>query len=362
MRTRKGARTAMLALLGVLGIGLASGAAGSAAPARTDFALGVSPAAQSVWQGQSTAYTVTTTARDGFTGTVSLNATGKPAGATTAFTPATIALSTSVSSRTATLMVGTGTSTPTGTYNLTISAASGSLSHTTSVLLTVNRARPPTLALSASPSSNTVPAGSTAAYTVAINRTNFTGPVTIAVATASGISASVRPNPTSNNSTTVQLTTSPSTKDGIYPVEIAGWAAAAGTIEYASTQVSLVVSTPKGKPFTISGNLTGTLAPGVPARPLNLTLINPNNQKLSITNLAVTVSGTSSCGPANFAVTQYSGSYPLNLAANQTATLTQLGVPTSALPTVGMRDLSTNQDACKGVTVNLVYSGTGQGA
>jgi hypothetical protein len=136
----------------------------------------------------------------------------------------------------------------------------------------------------------------------------------------------------------------------------------AGGAAGSAAKADSALGTPKGKTFTISGNLTGTLAPGVLARPLNLTLTNPNHQRLSITNLTVTVGGAGVCGPTNFAVTQYRGSYPLNLAADQTATLTQLGVPTSALPTVGMRDLPTNQDACKGVTVKLGYAGTGGGA
>ncbi|HJP79773.1 MAG TPA: hypothetical protein VJ914_36210 [Pseudonocardiaceae bacterium] len=356
MRMRKGARTAMLALLGVLGIGLAVSAAGSAAPARPDFALTASPASQTVRQGQSTSYTVTATTSGSFTGNVSLAATGKPPNTTTTFSPATL----TPAKRTALLTVATAPQTPLGTYNLTITGTSGALSHSISLRLTVN----PPLALSVSPATVTVPAGSTATYTIAITRTNVTGPVGIAVSSGlpPGVTSSLQPNPTTGNSSTLTLTVATSTKDGSYPV---GLVARAATGEFAYTQTQLVVSTPKSRNFTISGNATGALAPGVPPQPLNLTLANPNNQKLAISNLTVTVSRTSAgtaCGPANFVVTQYRGSYPLNLAGRQTASLAQLGIASSAFPTVGMLDLPTNQDACQGATVNLVYSGSGQGA
>jgi hypothetical protein len=124
-------------------------------------------------------------------------------------------------------------------------------------------------------------------------------------------------------------------------------------------------STPKSKTFTISGSLSGQLAPGAPDRPLNLVLSNPNNQSLALTNVTVTVHHTSagaSCDAANFAVTQYRGPYPVTITANRTASLSQLGLPSSAWPQIRMLDLPKNQDTCKNVTLALAYSGTGQGA
>jgi hypothetical protein len=360
---RKGARTVVLALLGVLGIGLAFSAAGSAAPAKPDFALTASPASQALRQGQSTSYTVTATASGSFTGNVSLTATGKPASTTATFSPATL----TQSARTATLTVSTTTQTPVGSYSLTITGTNGNLSHTIAVHLTVDPVLVASLALSVSPATATVPAGSAATYTVAVNRTNFTGAVGIAVSGGlpSGVTSALAPDPTTGTSSTLTLTVGSSTKDGTYTIGVVGWAVTNGTIKFAYSQAQLVVSTQKNSGFTISGNVTGALAPGVAPQPLNLTLTNPSNQKLAISSLTVTVSGTSAgaaCGPANFVVTQYRGGYPLNLAGRQTASLSQLGVAVSAFPTVGMLDLPTNQDACKGVTVNLVYSGSGQGA
>jgi hypothetical protein len=131
--------------------------------------------------------------------------------------------------------------------------------------------------------------------------------------------------------------------------------------------VTLVITT-KGKDFSISGDVSGLLAPGV-SRPLNLTLTNPNNQAVAISNLTVTVQNVSKaaqapngpCTGADYAVTQYSGPYPLSVPANGSASLSTLSVAQSKWPQVRMVDTASNQDGCKGATVTLAYSGSGQG-
>src|SRR5207253_6673015 len=96
--------------------------------------------------------------------------------------------------------------------------------------------------------------------------------------------------------------------DGTYSLYlVASGQNPAGTTQYAYANVQLVLTT-TGKPFTISGNLSGLLAPGV-TRALDLTLTNPNNKPVSITNLTVTVqsvtrttyavSHNQPCGPAD---------------------------------------------------------------
>jgi hypothetical protein len=135
---------------------------------------------------------------------------------------------------------------------------------------------------------------------------------------------------------------------------------------YASVQFAVVSS---GKAFTISGDTTSPLAPGV-SQPIGLTLSNPNSQSLSVTNLSVTISSitrTSTavaqglpCTAADFAITQYSGPYPLAIPAGS-ASLSSLGIPSSQWPKISMLDTSANQDGCKGVSLVLAYSGSGQG-
>ncbi|UUL77431.1 hypothetical protein NG819_08200 [Pseudarthrobacter sp. Fe7] len=56
------------------------------------------------------------------------------------------------------------------------------------------------------------------------------------------------------------------------------------------------------------------------------------------------------CSAADFAVTQYSGPYPLAVPAGSSS-LSGLGVAQQAWPRVGMLDSSANQDGCKGATI-----------
>ncbi|HTD25182.1 MAG TPA: thaumatin family protein [Terriglobales bacterium] len=102
-----------------------------------DFTISATPSSQSVVQGNSTTYTVSVGALNGFTGTVSLGASGLPSGSNASFNPASIS-----GSGTSTLTVTTATSTPAGNYTLTITGTSGSLSHPANVTLTVTGTPP----------------------------------------------------------------------------------------------------------------------------------------------------------------------------------------------------------------------------
>ncbi len=98
-------RTALVSL----GILVVLGIAGMALPAtaKAGFALQISPASQSVPQGQSAGYTVTTTATGGFTGSVSYSVSGLPKGVTGAFSPTSATLSSGTPSRSSVLSVTT---------------------------------------------------------------------------------------------------------------------------------------------------------------------------------------------------------------------------------------------------------------
>ena len=87
-----------------------------------DFAVSATPSSQNVTQGNSTSYTVNVASSGGFAGTVGLSVSGLPQGATATFNPTSI--TTSGSSM---LSVSTLNSTPVGSYPLTITATSGSL-------------------------------------------------------------------------------------------------------------------------------------------------------------------------------------------------------------------------------------------
>src|SRR6202035_5567962 len=107
-----------------------------------------------------------------------------------------------------------------------------------------------------------------------------------------------------------------------------------GHNQYAYASVQFVLKT-TGSRFTISGNLSGLLAPGI-TTPLDLVLANPNRKPLSVTNLTVTVQSVTrtttaiahnlACTPADYTVAQYSGPYPLTVPDNGNASLSGLGV------------------------------------
>ncbi|MEA2192312.1 MAG: hypothetical protein QOI73_2433 [Solirubrobacteraceae bacterium] len=112
-------------------------------------------------------------------------------------------------------------------------------------------------------------------------------------------------------------------------------------------------------PFSITGDLATNLSPGVGA-PLDLVLTNPHDFDLRITALSVSVRGATTnpgcSGEAGYGVAQFAGTYPVVLAPGSSR-LSALVPDSSLWPQVSMRNLPTNQDACKGAVITLDYSG-----
>jgi hypothetical protein len=102
---------------------------GSATPS---FTLSASPTTNSVALGNNGSYTLTVGALNGFSGSVGLSVSGLPTGVTATFTPATVS---GAGTSNLVLMVGAGTAP--GTYALTVTGSSGSLSQTASLNLVV---------------------------------------------------------------------------------------------------------------------------------------------------------------------------------------------------------------------------------
>src|SRR5207302_671131 len=124
----------------------------------------------------------------GFTAAVTFSVSGLPAGAAGSFTP-------NPATGAATLAVTTNASTPAGTYPLTLTGVSGTLTHTTAVSLTVNV--PPDFTLSATPPSHTVVQAAPTRRSSALNPTGgFTAAVTFSVSgLPAGAAGSFTPNP-----------------------------------------------------------------------------------------------------------------------------------------------------------------------
>ena len=196
----------------------------------TGFILGTVPSTRTITPGSTTTLDVTISPTGGFADPVSLSVSGLPSDATASFSenPATTS---------STLTITTTAATPLGTYPLTITGVSGSLTHTVTATLIV---LVPDFAISATPASRTVLLGASATYSVVISPTGgFADPVTLGAGGLPANSTAVfSPNP-ANGSSTLTITTSANTPAGSYPVTITG---VSGSLTH-SASVTLVAWT-----------------------------------------------------------------------------------------------------------------------
>jgi hypothetical protein len=343
----------------------ASGLFAASQSSKPGITLQISPASQSIQRGQAAGYVVSATSTGGFSGTVGLGVTGLPGGSSVAFSPSSLTISAG-STATASMNVATTQATSTGTSTLKVTGTSGKISGSVTAGLTVNYQLSGSFSVSAAPSTVTVPPGSAAAYTLQLTRNNFAGPITLSVlgGLPSGAAASFSPNPVTGASSTLQITTAANSPDGNYNLYLVGSGQdATGKTQYGYANTQLVLDSTL-KQFTLSGNLSDPLTPGT-SRVLDLKIFNPNTKPLSLTNVSVALVGVNRtadaisrnlpCTLADYTVIQYRGPYPV-LAPPGPSSLTGLG-----LPQIGMLDTSTNQDGCKGASLQLSYSGSGQG-
>ncbi len=105
-----------------------------------DFSLTATPTAVTITQGSQGTNTITVVPVNGFTGSVTLNAMGLPSGVTGTFTP-------NPTTSASTLTLAATAAAATGTNTVTITGTSGSLTHQTTVSLTVNASTSPIVSL-----------------------------------------------------------------------------------------------------------------------------------------------------------------------------------------------------------------------
>jgi hypothetical protein len=113
-----------------------------------------------------------------------------------------------------------------------------------------------------------------------------------------------------------------------------------------------------GADFTITGSVTG-LQPGL-AKPIKLTLTNPNGDQIFVTRLTVAISADSTppgCSSAsNIQITQSDASSdsPITVPGNGSVTLASA----PHAPQIELLDQPWNQDACKNASFTLTFSGS----
>ena len=310
--------------------------------AAPDFSLSASPNSVSITQGASGTDTVTVSPVNGFSGSVSLSASGLPSGVTASFSPTS-------TQTTGTLTLTATSSATTGTATVTVTGTSGSLSHTTTISLTVNSASVPNFGLSASPSSLTFIQGNSGTSTITVTPQNgFTSSVSLSASgMPSGVTAAF--NPTSATTTsTLTLTASSTAATGTATVTITG---TSGSLSHTTT-VSLTINAAPVPDFSLSaspssltfmqgnsGTSTVTVTPvngfssgvslSASGLPTGVTAAFSPPSATTTSTLTLTASSSATTGTATVTITGTSGS--LTHTATVSLTVNAAPVPTFSL-------------------------------
>jgi subtilase family serine protease len=275
--------------------GLINFLAGSSTPS---FTLSDSPSSLTIVQGGSGTSTVTVTDLGGFTGSVTLAASGLPSGVTAAF-------GTNPTTGTSVLKLTASSTATTGAATVTITGTSGSLTATTKLALTVNSSATPNFAIAASPTSVTVTQAGSGTSTITITSTGGFNSATTLSATGlpSGVTAAFSTNPVTpaangSATSTLTLTASSSATVGTATVTITG---TSGSTTH-STTIALTVNASSG-----TANFTLSLSPssftvderGSVSTTLTVTSVNGFHSAvdLSVNEFPSGVSATASANP-----------------------------------------------------------------
>ena len=284
-----------------------------------DFSLSASPASVSAAQGGSASTTVSVTPLGGFSGSVALSASGLPAGVTASFNPASTA-------GTSSLTFTASSTAATGATNVTISGTSGTLTHSTSVSLTVTAAQNPDFSLSAT--NATVTQGATGTSTMTV--TSLGGFNSAVALSASGLPAGVSANfnpASTTGASTLTFTAASTAATGTANVTVTG---TSGTLTH-STTISLNVTAAQAPDFSLSASpatvsvtqggtgtssitvtrvssFAGSVALSASGLPAGVTASFNPVSTTGTSTLTFTASATASTGAANVTVTGTSGS------------------------------------------------------
>ena len=117
-------------------------------------------------------------------------------------------------------------------------------------------------------------------------------------------------------------------------------------------------------PFSIAPLLSSlsALHPGAPPTALPLVIANPNSVPIFVTGLSVTVTADPvGCASAENLVLGQSGASsaaPIEIPAGGSVSVPS---PGASAPTIQLRDLPVNQDACQNARFPLEFSGSARG-
>ena len=325
------------------------------------FALTPTASAVTVIQGSNATDTISLTDAGGFTGSVTLAATGLPSGVTAAF-------ATNPATKSSVLTLTASKTAATGVATITMNGTSGSLKASTTIQLTVNV--PPSFTLAASPATLSVSQGSSGTSAISVTGVGgFAGGVTLAAAgLPGGVTAAFATNPTTNSSL-LTLTASKTATTGAATVTING---TSGSLK-ASATVKLSVTVPPS--FTLSaspsslsmtqgssgnssisvvgaGGFTGNVSLAAAGLPSGVTAAFATNPTAKTSVLTLTASNTATTGAATVAITGTSGT----LTATTSVKLT-VAVPPSFTLSASPQTLAVNQGSSGTSTISLTGAG-----
>jgi hypothetical protein len=298
---------------------------GALAPATTpSFSLPTAAAGVSVAQGTSGTDGISVTGANGFTGSVSFSASGLPAGATAAFSPATSTTGT-------TLTLTAASSTPTGIYPITIIGTSGTLTETAPVTLTVTAMTSPGFSLSPASTTLTLPQNMGGTDGITVTPANgFTGAVSLAVSgLPSGATGAFA-------GTTLVIFPAIGTAVGNYKLTITGTSGSTT----ASTAVNLVIT--PGASFVLSpsaGSVSVAAGKSV-TDAISITSSNGFNAAVSFSASGLPAGVTAAFSPASSssattltltaAATTVAGSYPIVISGTTSGSGASNGIKQTA--------------------------------
>src|SRR5437667_112905 len=306
------------------------------------FTLSANPASVALLAGQSGNSTIQTASQAGFAGTVSLSVTATSGGPSAQISPTTVTLSDGGSATVYIPSGGYAYQYPTcgaygaaGSYTVTFSATSGSLSHSVILPVTIMD-----FSISASPVSFTAPSGNGTVTLTSLS--GLSGVVSLGVSAPSAVAVSCPSavNLASGSTTTVSCSYS-STVSGTYNVTITGSFVCSGCYydgtDSHSVTVSIGVSQPSQPDFYVSANPSGlavtpgssatstisltslagfanavnlvaSVTPNGPSASLNPTRVILTSGETGISTLTVTTAPTTPTGSYTIAVSATSGS------------------------------------------------------
>jgi phage terminase large subunit-like protein len=273
----------------------------------------------SITQGSTGKSTITIGRINGFTGTITLSASGLPVGVTAAFDP-------NPATASSTMTLTASATAATGTVTVTISGQSGKQTNTTTFSLAV-KAAIPSFSLSASPTAVTIANGGAAGKTViSVNPVNgFSGNVMLtASGLPTGVTASFSSNPVASTST-LTLTASSTAATGTATVTVTGTSGSlkkTTTVQLTVTQLPTYTlsASPNNLTITQAGQGTSTItinplngfdgsvtfsASGLPS---GVTAIFGTNPATTSSTVTLTAGATATLGTATVTITGTSGS------------------------------------------------------